>query len=261
MTLDDSNGLTAPTVEPRMTVVETDHDVAVAAADRVAQVLAQDPSAAISLPTGSTPLGMYREILRRVRAGELDISQMNLFLLDEYLGQTKEDEASLTNWLEKEFLGPGQIHEHVHYVPSAEPDPEAAAARYDAELTAFGGLKLAVLGLGPNGHIAFNEPGSAHDSRTRVLTLTPESRNQSSAYWDGREEIPARAMTVGVGTLLEAEQIVLIVTGANKAEMLRKALEEPMTAEIPASWLRLAADRLEVIADKAAASALSALSV
>jgi glucosamine-6-phosphate deaminase len=186
----------------------------------------------------------------------MDISRMNLFLLDEYLGQTRDDEASLTNWLEQEFLGPGKIREHVHYVPSADPEPEAAAARYEAELASFGGLRLAVLGLGPNGHIAFNEPGSTHDSRTRVLTLTPESRNQSSAYWDDREEIPALAMTVGVGTLLESEQIVLIVTGASKAEILRKALKEPMTADVPASWLRLASDRLEIIADCPAASAL-----
>ena len=261
MTLNDSNVPTATSVKPQMTVVNTDHDVAVAAADRVAEVLRRDPSAAICLPTGSTPLGMFREILRRSAAGEMNISQMNLFLLDEYLGQTRDDEASLTNWLEKEFLGPGNIQAHVHYVPSAEPDPEAAAAKYDAEIASYGGFKLAVLGLGPNGHIAFNEPGSAHDSRTRVLDLTPESRNQSSAYWDGREEIPAQAMTVGVGTLLEADQIVLIVTGANKAEILRKALEEPLTADVPASWLRLAADRLEVIVDKAAASALTSVSL
>jgi len=242
-----------------MTLVDSGHEVALLAADRVAAVLLRDLSAAISLPTGSTPLGMYREILRRVDRGEMDISQMNLFLLDEYVGQTKEDEASLTNWLEKEFLGPGKIHDHVHYVPSADPDPAAAAARYDAELASRGGLNLAVLGLGPNGHIAFNEPGSAHDSRTRIVTLTPESRNQSSAYWDGRAEIPELAMTVGVGTLLEADQIVLIVTGESKAEILRKALEEPMTAEVPASWLRLASERLEVIADRAAASALTGI--
>lgn len=246
-----------PTVAfPRVTVVATDHDVAVMAANRVARVLSVDPAAVISLPTGSTPLGMFREILRRVGKGSMDISKMNLFLLDEYLGQTREDEASLTNWLVKEFLGPGNIGEHVHYVPADSADPDAAALEYEAELAALGGLRLAVLGLGPNGHIAFNEPGSAADSRTRVLALTPESLDQSSAYWNGREAIPAMAMTVGVGTLLEADQIVLIVTGDNKAEILRRALEEPMSSDVPASWLRLAGSRLEVIADKAAASLL-----
>ncbi|MEJ7838464.1 MAG: glucosamine-6-phosphate deaminase [Thermomicrobiales bacterium] len=242
---------------PRITVVATDHDVAVMAANRVAHVLSVDPAAVISLPTGSTPLGMYREILRRLDEGSMDISKMNLFLLDEYLGQTREDEASLTNWLVKEFLGPGNIDENVHYVPADAADPDAAALQYEAELAALGGLRLAVLGLGPNGHIAFNEPGSEADSRTRVLALTPESLDQSSAYWNGREEIPAMAMTVGVATLLEADQIVLIVTGDNKAEILRRALEEPMSADVPASWLRLAGSRLEVIVDKAASSLLT----
>lgn len=257
MTPEETNQPTLTATGLRLTVVATDHDVAVLAADRLAGVLGSHPSAAISLPTGSTPLGMFREILRRVDEGSMSISDMNLFLLDEYLGQSRDDEASLTNWLQKEFLGPGNLHENVHFVPSDDPDPEAAAARYEAELAGLGGLKLAVLGLGPNGHIAFNEPGSAADSRTRVLALTPESLDQSSAYWDGRESIPAMAMTVGVGTLLEAEQLVLIVTGSNKAEILRRALEEPMTADVPASWLRLAADRLEVIADEPAAALLN----
>lgn len=257
MSTEDTLGSKTSVIQAKLTIVDTEHDVAVLAADAVAETLVANPSAAISLPTGSTPLGMYQEILRRVEEGTMNISRMNLFLLDEYLGQTKDDEASLTNWLEKEFLGPGKLGESVHFIPSADPDPEGAAARYEADLAAEGGLALAVLGLGPNGHIAFNEPGSAADSRTRVLDLTPESRDQSSAYWNGREEIPVQAMTMGVGTLLEADRIILIVTGESKAEILRRTLEEPMAAEVPASWLRLAADRLEVIVDKAAASSLN----
>jgi glucosamine-6-phosphate deaminase len=253
----DSVRSTNTETELRVTVVETEAEVAAKAADILAETLEADPAAPVSLPTGSTPLGMYREILRRVSAGEMDISLMQLFLLDEYLGQTGDDEASLTNWLEAEFLRPAGLHDTVHYIPAADPDPEAAAASYEAELAAVGGLRLAVLGLGPNGHIAFNEPGSAHDSRTRVVDLTPESRDQSSAYWEGRAEIPAQAMTMGVGTLLEADRIVLIVTGESKAEILRQALEDPMSADVPASWLRLAADRLEVIVDRAAASRMS----
>lgn len=255
MRSDSSSGST--TTNLNIIIVETPEEVAALAADAVSETLAANPAATVSLPTGSTPVKTYNEILRRVGAGELDISEMNLFLLDEYLGQTQDDEASLTHMFAQEFLTPGNLGEHVHYIPSADPDPDAAAARYEAELASYGGLDLAILGLGPNGHIAFNEPGSPADSRTRVLDLTPESRNQSAAYFDGRLEIPAQAMTMGVGTLLEAKRIVLIVTGENKAEMLRRALEEPMSADVPASWLRLAADRLEVIVDRPAAALLN----
>jgi len=257
MSSDSSSGGGGVTGDLNITIVETPEQVAALAVDAVAETLAANPAAAISLPTGSTPVLAYREILRRVAAGELDISQMNLFLLDEYLGQTEADEASLTHMFAEEFLIPGNVREHLHVIPSADPDPDAAALRYEEELASHGGLDLAVLGLGPNGHIAFNEPGSAADSRTRVVDLTPESRNQSAGYFDGKQEIPAQAMTMGVGTLLDAKRIVLIVTGESKAEILRRALEDPMSADVPASWLRLAADRLEVVIDRAAASGLT----
>ena len=121
----------------------------------------------------------------------------------------------------------------------------------------LGGLELAVVGLGPNGHVAFNEPGSPPDSRTRVIELTQESREQSSEYWEGEEAIPQRAMTMGLGTILSARKIVLIVSGESKAEIVRRALEEEPTLDVPASWLKQAGKRLHVILDREAASALT----
>jgi glucosamine-6-phosphate deaminase len=204
---------------------------------------------------------MFAELVRRVDRGELDLSRIHVFCLDEYLGVTADEPNSLTGWLQREFLGPARIGPaQVHPMPAADPDPVAAAARYEAALVARGGLDLAVLGLGPNGHVAYNEPPSAPDSRTRVIELSPESIAQASAYWRETQPIPSRAMTIGVGTLLEARRIVLIVAGAGKAEILRHALEEPMSAEVPASWLRLAGERVTVIADAAAAGRLSSRS-
>jgi glucosamine-6-phosphate deaminase len=142
---------------------------------------------------------------------------------------------------------------NIHTVPATAADPEAATRAYEAELAALGGLKLAVLGLGPNGHIAYNEPGSAADSRTRVLQLTQQSIDQATAYWAPGTPTPTTAMTMGVGTLLEAERIVLIVSGSSKADMLRKALEEAPSADVPASWLQLVPEKTLVIADEAAA--------
>jgi glucosamine-6-phosphate deaminase len=113
-----------------------------------------------------------------------------------------------------------------------------------------------VLGLGPNGHIAFNEPGSTADSRTRLLNLTQESIDQSAAYWAPGSPVSTTAMTMGVATLLEARRIVLIVSGAKKAEMLRRALDDAPSADVPASWLQLVPEKTLVIADEAAAALL-----
>jgi glucosamine-6-phosphate deaminase len=143
----------------------------------------------------------------------------------------------------------------VHTLPTLAADHAAAAAAYEAEITAHGGLDLAVLGIGGNGHIAYNEPGSAADSRTRVVDLTPESLAQADGYFDGLP-VPNRAMTVGVGTLLEARRLVLIAAGENKAEIMRQALREPMSSAVPASWLRLVPEKVTVILDEAAAARL-----
>lgn len=240
-----------------LTIVPDGRTMGSLAADVVAEVVGRAPEAAIAVPTGSTPLPMFEELVARVRRGELDLSRSHLYCLDEYLGVTPEDPNSLTGWLLRVFLEPAGIDPaRTHPVSTADPDPDAAAARYEAELAARGGLALAVLGLGANGHVAYNEPGSSAESRTRVVGLTPESIAQASAYWEGELPIPERAITVGVGTLRAARRIVLIVSGEAKADVLRRALQEPPSDQIPASWLRLAGERLTVVADEAAASRL-----
>jgi glucosamine-6-phosphate deaminase len=241
------------TGEPKVTVVADYGAMSRRAAEIVAETVTREPGAAIAVPTGSTPLGMFDELIGMVRNQEIDFSQTHIFCLDEYLGVTSEDPNSLTGWLWKAFLGPAGIPpRHVHAIDTTDSDPESAAARYEQELISLGGLALAVLGLGPNGHIAYNEPGSGADTRTRVVDLTPQSIAQASAYWENTVPIPSQAMTIGVGTLLAARRLALIVSGSEKAEMLRRTLREPMSSEVPASWLRLAADRLEVVVDEAA---------
>lgn len=228
------------------------------AADIVAEAVAAKPDLVLAMPTGSTPLPLFEELISRVERGELDLSRVRLFCLDDYVGVTPDDPNSLTGWLRRAFIEPAGIPwAHVRPVPADASDPDRACGEYEADLAAAGGLDLAVLGLGPNGHIAYNEPGSAADSRTRTLDLTPESIAQATAYWQPGVSTPDRGMTMGVGTLLEAKRIVLIVTGGSKAEILRRSLKGPMTADVPGSWLQLAAGKTSVIVDEAAGADLT----
>ncbi len=228
------------------------------AADIVAAAVAEKPDLVLAMPTGSTPLPMFEEIIARVERGELDLSRVRLFCLDDYVGVTPDDPNSLTGWLRRVFIEPAGIPwANVRAAPADAPDPDAACIAYEADLAAAGGLDLAVLGLGPNGHIAYNEPGSAAETRTRTLDLTPESIAQATAYWQPGVSTPERGLTMGVGTLLESKRIVLIVTGGAKADILRRSLEGPMTADVPGSWLQLAAGKTTVVVDQGAAAGLS----
>lgn len=242
--------------EPEIIVVPDAAAMSQHAADEVTATLRRKPGAAISLPTGSTPEGMYDQIAQSARNGEVDLSQVQLYCMDEYLGKSGNDDNSLTSLLLKHFVVPAGIPlEHFHTLPTLDPDVHAAAERYENEIAAAGGLDLVVLGIGGNGHIAYNEPGSAAGSRTRVIDLTPESLAQADDYFAGKP-VPDKAMTIGVGTLLDAKRIILIASGAGKAEIMRQALREPMSADVPASWLRLAPEKVTVILDEAAAALL-----
>jgi glucosamine-6-phosphate deaminase len=240
----------------KVTIVSDYDAMSKAAADRVTATLVRKPDCVLCLPTGNTPLGMFEELIRRIQSGDLDASRAQFFLLDEYVGLDDDDPDSLTGWLMKAFFKPANINPgNIHELPTKAADLTAAAAAYEAELQRLGGYELAVLGLGGNGHIAYNEPGSASDSRTRVLTLTEESIEQARGYFEGRT-VPTEAISAGIATLLEARNIVLLVSGASKAEILRAALQDEPTANNPASFLQLAGDRVEVIVDEAAASLL-----
>jgi glucosamine-6-phosphate deaminase len=240
------------TQDPTVVVLNDADAVGGAAAEIVASTVRRNPNAVISVPTGTTPLPMFAALIERVERGDLDLSQIQLFCLDEYVGVAPSEPNSLTGWLTRAFIEPARIPAaHVHTLPSTDEDLAGAPGRYEADLAAHGGLELAVLGLGGNGHIAYNEPGSTADSRTRIISLTPQSMAQAAGYFEGRS-VPTQAMTIGVQTLLEARQIVLLVTGAAKTNVLNRTLHAPMSADVPSSWLRLAGERVTVLADKAA---------
>lgn len=227
------------------------------AADIVSETLRANPQTTLTLPTGATPLHLFDVLAARVARREIDFSQATFFSLDDYLGLRGDEPNSLTAWLKTSFLDRVNFDpDRVHLVPAGAPDPEAAAARYDREISRRGGFDLAVLGIGGNGHIAFNEPGSAIDSRTRVVALSAATIEQASAYWNDLLPIPDRAMTVGIGTLLESTHIVVLASGAAKAKALAGALDGPISPDNPASYLRTAKGRIDIVADDDAAALL-----
>jgi glucosamine-6-phosphate deaminase len=243
--------------KPRTEIVADGDTVGRRSAEIVAATVDANPDAVLAVPTGSTPLPMFAELVERVNRGSIDLSRVHLFTLDEYVGMHPDRPNSLSGWLIREFLDPAGIDPSCrHLIPATVDDLERAAAAYEAELASLGGLDLAVVGLGPNGHVAYNEPGADATSRTRVVQLTPDSIEQAAGYWPEEDPVPSQAITMGVATLLEARQIVLIVAGAGKSEILRRTLLDPPTESVPASWLRQAGDRLTVIADEAAAREL-----
>lgn len=222
------------------------------AADFVVAAVTATPDAAIVLPTGNSPIGLYQELAQRRQAGQFDPSHLRIFQLDEYVGVAPEDPRSLYGWFKRAFLEPLQLPEsRVTPLRGDGADLTATCRAYDEQLAAAGGLDLAVLGLGPNGHLGYNDPPADADAPTRVLTLTEASIVGAAAYFGGREHVPPQAITCGMVHLLAARQILLIVSGAAKREILWRSLRGPITPAVPASYLQGVAN-VTVIADRAA---------
>lgn len=226
-------------------------DLSVRAAEIVTELLASDPEAAVVPATGATPMGLYEELARKAAGGALDASGIRVFQLDEYVGVSPEARRSLYGWMDARFLQPlGVPESRVVRLNGMAPDLAAACREYDSRLASAGGPQLAILGLGPNGHLGYNEPPSPRDAPTREVLLTAESSAAAAAYFGGLE-VPRRALTAGMSRLLDARRILLLVSGAHKRDILRRALFGPIGPEVPASWLQTIPG-VTVIADAAA---------
>ncbi len=214
--------------------------LAQAAADLISEQVKVNPSLSILVATGNTPMPTYAELARRVTAGTVDFSRVTAVQLDEYLSVSDDDPRSLWGWMRRSFVDPLGITRTVRL---------ESPAQFATAVADLGGLDLAILGLGPNGHLGFNEPPSPPDAPTRTLELTPASLESNAVYW-GDLDVPAGAITAGMDVILAARQALLLVSGAHKRDILHTALEGPQTPDVPASFLRRTA--LTVIADGAA---------
>jgi glucosamine-6-phosphate deaminase len=235
----------------RVVEVADEAGLATEAARLVGEQLRRKPDSLLVVPTGATPLGMFRALVAAAPAGTVDFGNCRFAILDEYAGIAPNDRRSLEGWLRRELLDAIGIDERrtIAFDPSA--DPATAAAAVEAAIAAAGGIDLAILGLGPNGHLGFNEPGSPFDSPTRLIALTPESIRSNAAYWGSEADVPRAGLTLGLGTLQAARRLVLIVSGARKRDILAATLEGPVGTALPATLLRLHPDAT-VIADRAA---------
>lgn len=234
-------------------VILPDYDaVSRLCADTIAGTLRKKPNAVLVLPTGKTPLGTYRELINANREGRADFSNATIFALDEYVGLSSNHKHSFANLLRENLIDHINLKRGKFYhLDGAAKNLEKECAQYERHLEKAAGIDLVFLGIGVNGHIGFNEPGSSLGSRTRIKTLTKETVERNSALFAG-EEVPRFALTVGTGTIMEARKVLLAASGREKAEAVRLAAEGPITARVPASTLQMHLDVICVVDEEAA---------
>ena len=239
-------------------VIQSDADaVARFVADAIERLVSTKPEAVLGLATGSSPLGVYGELVRRHQSGFLSFGRTTAFLLDEYIGLPHEHPESYRAFITRHFTGLIDIDPaNVHVPDGAAADLLAGCAEYEAAIRAAGGVDVQLLGIGADGHLGFNEPTSSLASRTRVKTLTEQTRNDNNRFFGDLDEVPRHVVTQGIGTILEAGHLVLIAMGAAKAEPIARAVEGPVASMCPASAIQLH-PHVTVVIDEAAATRLT----
>lgn len=224
-----------------------------AMSDRAAELLAAQvilkPACVLGLATGSSPVGMYRRLAEQYRQGLLDFSAVTSVNLDEYCGLSPEDPQSYRYFMEENLFRHINIRRENTFVPDGlNPDREAVCAAYDARIAALGGVDLQVLGIGNNGHIGFNEPDDHFTVGTHVVALKESTIQANARFFEDISQVPTHAVTMGMGAILQAKRILLLA-GAEKATIVRQAMEGPVTPHVPASLLQLHPDVTIVQAD------------
>jgi glucosamine-6-phosphate deaminase len=223
----------------------------------VAELVRKKPNCVLGFATGGTPLGMYKELIRMHKEQGLDFSKVTTFNLDEYVGLPPEHDQSYHYFMwENLFKHINVDRRFVHIPMGMAKDIGVFCEWYEEQILKVGGMDLQILGIGANGHIAFNEPGSSLGSRTRIKTLTGTTREANARFFKNPNEVPKYAITMGVGTIMDAKELLLLASGEGKADAIKATCEGPITAMWPATIVQM--HRLAtVIVDKAAASKLT----
>ena len=239
----------------KITVLESSAAVAEALAERVASLLQKKPDAVLGLASGRTPVDGYAELMRLHSAGKTDWSQASTFNLDEFAGIDDRHPGSFRMFMERHlFAGVNLRPNRIHFLNGSAADLDAECRRYENAIAMAGGIDLQLLGIGSNGHIGFNEPGDDLPLRThRVRLMESTRRDNAMLFGNDPSRVPVEALSMGIGTILQARRIVLVATGEKKAECIRQATDARLTTHVPASMLQVHSD-VELLLDREAAS-------
>jgi glucosamine-6-phosphate deaminase len=238
-------------------ISKTYEELSKKAAQVVADVLNAKPNAVLGLATGSSPLGLYKELVRMHKDEGLNFSQVTTFNLDEYVGLPAKHEQSYHYFMQENLFKHINVpRERIHIPSGTTKNYRSFCAWYEQRIVECGGIDVQMLGIGSDGHIAFNEPTSSLASRTRLKTLAQQTIEDNARFFDKAEDVPIYAITMGVGTILEARRLVLVANGENKADAVVKMVEGPVTSMITASALQLHPSA-KVFVDEPAATKLT----
>ena len=212
------------------------------------------PNSVLGLATGTTPIGIYKKLVEKYQANEIDFSKAKTFNLDEYAAITQSHQSSYYTFMQENLFKDINIKSNCTFIPDCNAaDLEQECESYEEKIVANGGIDLQVLGIGHNGHIGFNEPNTPFESTTQVIQLTESTIEANSRFFDNSDQVPRQALSMGIKTIMQARKIVLIVKGAEKADIINKALNGPITPEIPASVLQLHPNLIVIVDNDAAA--------
>lgn len=244
----------------RVRVFDTPRAAAHALAAAVARALEQNPRLVLGLPTGRTPIPLYRELATLCRARQVDFSQATTFNLDEFVGLPARHPSSYRAFMQRHLFGRVNLPPtRIHFLNGTASDLEAECRRYERAIGRAGGIDLQILGLGTNGHIGFNEPAPALMAETHWTSLSQATRRANAGFFGNRlRAVPREALSMGMATILHARRIVLLATGSGKARCVERMVNGPLTPALPASFLQLHR-HVEVWVDRAAATRLADL--
>ena len=236
----------------RIIITKDYNDMSKKAANIIASKVILKPNAVLGLATGSTPIGTYKELIAKYNAGDLSFSAVSTVNLDEYRGLTHDNDQSYYYFMNDNLFNHVDIDKARTHVPDGtEPDSDKACADYEEIVKSYGGVDLQLLGLGHNGHIGFNEPCDKFVKDTNCVTLAQSTIDANARFFASKEEVPTQAYTMGIGTIMQAKKILVVVSGADKADIVEKAFFGDITPQVPASILQLHED-VVVVGDEAA---------
>lgn len=237
-------------------IVKNYDELSKKAAEIFAEQLKKDVHSVIGLATGSTPEGMYEELAKMYNDGEIDFQNVSSFNLDEYYGLADEHEQSYHYFMNKHLFSKVNMKKENIHIPSGDvSNVEKTCEEYDQRIEEFGGIDIQILGIGVNGHIGFNEPSDRFTGETHVVNLTEDTIKANSRFFENEEDVPKKAVTMGMKPIMNAKRVLLLASGAQKADAIKNAILGPITPEVPASILQLHKD-LIVIVDEAAGAKL-----